>query len=569
MKSANNLLTRNTIFGLRMSGLAACLFVVSALSNMIVTSAQQSPSEGIITAESFRADNGKINLINPDDMIANAMLCETAGALDTAFDGDGKATTVFGSRDDKARAVVVQPDGKIVVAGYAYINTYPDFALARYNADGSLDPTFDGDGKVTTPVGISSEVYALALQPDGKIVAAGYASFSGSNTDFALVRYNADGSRDTTFDSDGRVTTPIGSNTDIAHAVALQPDGKIVVAGYVGVGNAPNFSTDIGLARYNTDGSLDTGFDTDGRLTSGFPAGDVAYAVAVQSGGKIIVVGEIGADFGLLRFNANGSLDAGFDTDGKVTTDFAAARDVAEAAVLQPDGKIIAAGRANDTTENFALARYNTDGSLDLTFDSDGKVMTDFGGYDAAFAAALQADGKIIAAGRGSASGSPHDFALARYNTDGSPDTSFDTDGKLTTIFGLSFVQAEGVALQPDGKIVAAGYTRISSSDNDFALARYNNCAAAPTSAPVTVGGRVVNFYGRGVSRARVTLTDGSGATRSATTNPFGYYRFDEVAAGQTYILNAARKGFQFAAPQVLFVSEDLMEINFVALPNK
>ncbi len=399
------------------------------------------------------------------------------GSLDTTFDGDGKVTTSIGSSTDRANAAAIQPDGKIVAAGYSRIGSTDDFALARYNTDGSLDTTFDGDGKVTTDIGTSTDwAFSVAIQPDGKIAAAGN-SFNGSIDDFALVRYNADGSLDTTFGGDGKVTTTIGSSTDRAYAVAIQPDGRIVAAGYD--------LEDFAIARYNPDGSLDATFDGDGKLTTNFGSGNnFGTSTAVQPDGKIVVAGySNGAtiDFVLARYNADGSLDTTFDGDGKVTTAIGISTDQAYSVAIQPDGKIVAAGYSQIGSNNdFALARYNPDGSLVATFDGDGKLTTNVGGNDYVRSVAIQADGKIVAAGY-SQIGSNNDFALASYNADGSLDTTFDGDGKVTTAIGTSTDQAFSVAIQPDGKIVVAGYSSNDSGD-DFALARYNTDGSLDTT---------------------------------------------------------------------------------------
>ena len=398
------------------------------------------------------------------------------GDLDPTFDGDGKVTTNFAgspTSTDRAFGVAIQGDGKIVDAGFTNIPG-PNFGLARYNPDGSLDPTFSGDGKVTTDFAGSGEdvAQAVAIQADGKIVAAGFADVPGR--DFALARYNTDGSLDPTFDGDGKVTTDFAGSTDSVSGVVIQADGKIVAAG-----NANVPFDDFGLARYNTDGSLDTTFSGDGKVTTDFAGGssdERALGVAIQADGKIVAAGfafVFGAvqDFALARYNPDGSLDATFSGDGKVTTDFASSGDQAHGVAIQADGKIVAAGFADVPGRDFALARYNTDGSLDTTFSGDGKVTTDFaGGLDEAHGVAIQANGKIVAAGRALVSGN-QDFALARYNADGSLDTTFSGDGKVTTDIAGSTDEARGLAIQADGKIVAAGFASV--GIQDFALARY------------------------------------------------------------------------------------------------
>ena len=219
--------------------------------------------------------------------LPNALAAD--GDLDTTFDTDGKVTTAIGTSDDNGTAVAIQSDGKIVAAGLSLNGTSYDFALARYNTNGTLDTTFDTDGKVVTPFGSSIDIaYSVAIQADGKIVAAGSYN-NGTDNDFALARYNTNGSLDTTFDTDGKVVTSFGSGYDVAHSVAIQSDGKIVAAG--GYDNGTDW--DFALARYNTNGSLDTTFDTDGKVVTPFGSGDdEAYGVAIQSNGKIVVAGD-------------------------------------------------------------------------------------------------------------------------------------------------------------------------------------------------------------------------------------------------------------------------------------
>jgi uncharacterized delta-60 repeat protein len=399
------------------------------------------------------------------------------GNLDTSFDTDGKVTTPIGSGNDYVNSVVVQSDGKIVAAGDSIngITNEADFAIARYNTDGSLDTTFGTGGKVTTQIGSRDATATdVVLQSDGKIVAAGY-SYNGSNYDFAIVRYNTDGSLDSTFDTDGKLTTQIGSGDDKAYSVVLQSDGKIVAAGYARIGS----DNDFAIIRYNTNGSLDTTFDTDGIQTTaqGAAANDYVNSVVLQSDGKIVAAGYTfkvtEADFAIVRYNTNGSLDTTFDTDGKLTTPIGSGSEAAYSVVLQSDSKIVAAGFSYNGSDNdFAIIRYNTDGSLDSTFDTDGKLTTQIGsGDDNADSVVLQSDGKIVVAGS-SGNGSNSDFAVLRYNSGGSLDTTFGTGGKVTTPIGSGNDYASDVVLQSDGKIIVAGSSR-NGSNYDFAVVRY------------------------------------------------------------------------------------------------
>lgn len=405
---------------------------------------------------------------------SNLKLNAQAGSLDLSFDSDGKATTVIGTGYASGQAVAIQDDGKIVVAGYtsgsSSINN--DFALVRYNADGSPDSTFGSGGKVVTDIeGGFDRCTAICLQSDGKIVVA------GGNTDFKLVRYNPNGSLDNSFDFDGKLTTDFGSVYDQANSIALQSDGKIVVAGYS--------NNDFAIARYTINGTLDNSFDTDGKVITNFSSSvfgnsdDYGYSLVIQNDGKIIVAGastnQFGTDCALARYNTNGSLDTTFGVAGKVVTDLGSSYDEIYCIVLESGGKIISAGKGyNGTDTDFALVRYNSDGTLDNSFDLDGKVSTPIGTIDDdCWSVAIQSDGKIIASGTSNSSMPTYsEFALVRYNNDGSLDNSFDIDGKVTTDFNMDYDYGYSVNIQADGKIVLVGGS-IVQSKNCFAIARY------------------------------------------------------------------------------------------------
>jgi uncharacterized delta-60 repeat protein len=402
-------------------------------------------------------------------LVASLIPDAQPGSLDATFGTSGIISTSFGPVSTGRGSLAIQGDGKIVMAGTLFNGSTSSFTLSRYNPDGSPDNTFDGDGKLTTLIGTSCEGNAVAMQTDGKIIVGGK-SFddAGSGDDmFTLARYNANGSLDNSFDADGIVTTIFtGSIGDIAHAIVIQPDGKIILAG-----SRHNGSTlDFALARYNTDGSLDNSFDGDGKLTTAVgTSDDIAYAIALQTDGKIVVAGNSdiagNTDFSLARYNTNGSLDNTFDGDGKLTTSIGFAQDAAGLAI-QTDGKLLIAGSDGS---NFIAVRYNSNGSLDNTFDGDGKVITPVGTSLSAEANSIgiQADGKIIIAGFAFVSPG-RDFALVRYNTNGSPDNSFDSDGKVTTHIGANDF---GYAVKISGQRIYVGGT--ANNNTVFALAAY------------------------------------------------------------------------------------------------
>jgi uncharacterized delta-60 repeat protein len=417
---------------------------------------------------------------------AQVARADRAGALDASFSADGRvATDLFGGGRDVARAVAIQPDGKIVVAGDWRFGTIgANFALARYNPDGSLDPEFGSAGRVLTDFDAEADfAEAVAIQPDGKIVVAGEVRVGGRTPDFGLVRYNPDGRLDTSFAGDGKQITSFGGS-DGASAVLLQAGGRIVA---VGTRNDDDgvADGDFALARYEPNGALDTSFSGDGKQITSFGKDEVARGAALERGGKIVVAGyhnddgDGDYDFALARYDLDGSLDRSFDDDGKVETGLGG-YDKANAVAIQPDGKIVAAGHTlhdDDREFDFALARYHRDGSLDRGF-AGGTEAYDFAGSDFANAVAVQADGKIVAAGDAHTLGNARcgRFALARVNPDGYLDRGFSANGRTVTAFG-GCAGAEAVAVQRDGRIVAAGYSffggRYFSDVLDLVLARY------------------------------------------------------------------------------------------------
>jgi uncharacterized delta-60 repeat protein len=453
--------------------------------------------------------------------------------------------------------------GKGIVSTLLVIGVLASASASAQASPGDLDPSFGTGGLVTTDFGGRGDFgLAVAVQPDGKIVTVGNSSAVGVfSVSFALSRHNPDGTLDTTFGSGGTVLTSFGGNLSAAADVAIQPDGKLVA---VGIANG-----DFGVARYTADGSLDSTFGNGGLVTTDFGGSDQANGVALQSDGKIVVVGPLGGSIGIARYNPNGSLDATFGIGGKVVTaGYAGAFDVA----VTSTNKVVVAGGTGVFpfgAGDLLVLRYNMDGSLDSSFGSGGIATTDFGGSDTAFAVALAGDGKIVAAGSTEAAGAPGDFAVARYNPDGSPDRSFGNGGHVTTdvasgsndtgngvvvqgdhitvagikgaagstsfaavrytgtgsldagfgsggvataTFGNPTNNAFDIAAQPDGKVVVAGGTAdFSHGVSDFALARF---LGAPTAIIVSVdvkpdsADNVVILQSGGVIPVAILTTD-------------------------------------------------------------
>ncbi len=423
------------------------------------------------------------------------------GSLDNTFGSNGIITTAVGDFS-YANATAIQADGKIVAAGTSSINNIESFTLTRYNTNGSLDATFGTAGIVTTSItddGYSS-ANAVAIQADGKIVVAGSSTiYEGSITmidnyvDYtSLIRYNTNGSLDLTFGLEGIVLME-GESIDgtVAFAVALQADGKIVLAGSV-------------LTRHNTNGSLDTTFGNAGIVTS------IADDIAIQADGKIVAAGTSSINniesFTLTRYNTNGSLDGTFGplgTPGIVTTSITnEGYSSANAVAIQADGKIVVAGYSVNNLGNtvFALSRHNTNGSLDTTFGTAGVITTNL--LDGiANDISIQADGKIVVAGFSSYNGPQSLFSLTRYNTNGSLDNTFGNVGIVTTSIGVNSL-ARGIALQTDGKIVVTG-----GSDNTFAVVRYNNSLTGDISENSNNTSQI-SIYPNPFSKATTLKTD-------------------------------------------------------------
>lgn len=452
------------------------------------------------------------------------------GDLDTDFGDGGKVTTAFGSLSwAEVTAVTSQSDGKILAVGFTEDAGRRDFALARYNTDGSLDNTFGTGGKVSTSIGTYSEPTSVVLQSNGKIVVAGFATIGGDSA-FALARYNTDGSLDGTFDTDGVVTTSIGTDDKI-NSVAIQPDGKIVVAGSTYIGG----SYDFAISRYNIDGSVDTSFDTDGKVMKHEGPNSSAAFVTIRDE-KILLAGYT-ADGGgyvssMLRFNSDGSPDTTFGSSGIVKTNYGRGVNERGSLFIQSDGKLIIAG--NGPGGNFEVARYNSNGSADSTFDSDGiaSIPVGDGTDNGVYSIAIQSDGKIVESGYTYISGS-YLFAVVRFNSDGSIDNTFGTNGVTTTPVGNGGDSgANALTIQSDGKIIAAGY-----ADNvpvsGFGLARYfasestATAPSAPTLNSVSSGDRrvIVSFTAGADNGAAITdyeysLNGGSYISAGTTTSP-------------------------------------------------
>jgi uncharacterized delta-60 repeat protein len=401
------------------------------------------------------------------------------GDLDPAFSGDGKVRTTLTSHGDFGTSVAVQSDGKIVVVGAASWNTRDTkFGIVRYNADGTPDSSFGGgDGKATTNFTPRVDAaWGVAIQTGGEIVVVGDAGLRTGDSKFAVARYLPDGTLDSTFGGDGKVMTQFTKRDESVSSVALQGDGKIVVAG---AARADIQDSRIAVARYNPDGTLDSTFSGDGKVTAQVSDGrDFANAVTVQPDERIVVGGLAApgswARMAVLRYLSDGTLDSTFSGDGKVLTGLTRRHDSVQSLMIDSADNIVAAGIAGSggSDARFGVVRYTPSGGLDPSFSGDGKVTANItGGYDAAWDAVQQSDGKIVLGGI--ASGGGYRFALARFATDGSLDTTFSGDGKVVTNFTPKSDFAYGVAVQTDDAVILAGGAGWGGSTPGFAVARY------------------------------------------------------------------------------------------------
>lgn len=413
------------------------------------------------------------------------------GSLDTTFGGDGKVITLFGNNLSNINHVAVQPDGKILAGGtvFATNSIYSQFAFARYTDDGLPDATFGIDGKAVSDFpDLHLEFSALAIQSDGKIIAVGtsHIFFNGLPYEqFEIMRFNRDGSIDKAFGVDGKVVpTTLGDVNNMA-AVVIQNDGKIIVGG-----DTMNYSdpvSDFVVLRYLANGVLDAGFGHNGIVITSVQADDVAKALTLQDDGKILLAGSSRAvydpvlgyyaqDFAVVRYNSDGSLDATFGTEGKFLAEGNEEFDTALLVKSQSDGTIIVGGSALPTgaANNFLLMHLLSKGELDPEFGTGGVVIKPLS-FGEITAMEMQPDGKILLAQyHGTGGTSSADIQLMRFLTTGGPDLTFGGDGIVTTDFGNINSQAHSIAVQFDGKILIGG-----GSGNpihvDFAVARFNS----------------------------------------------------------------------------------------------
>ena len=437
-----------------------------------------------------------------------------ANQADLCFGTDGTVLEdgSAAGRDDWARAVVVQPDGKLVTAGYADVGGGGGaFCVSRFLADGRPDLSFGsaGTGAVLTAVGpTDAEAFAVLLQADGRIVAAGRSRNLAGNDDLTLVRYTTAGALDSTFGTGGIVTTDLSGGTDVAYGLVLQWwDNRIVAVGVRHNGT----DLDMAATRYTSDGSVDTTYGTLGTAVIALNAGvdDMAFGAAIQTDGKVLMAGQTTVAgrkvLAAVRLVPTGALDTGFGTGGAVTLAAGSGDAGALAVAVQADGRVLVAGNADNggTGLDLAAARWSAAGVPDASFGSSGVAVLDVAGTDdRAFDLAVQTDGRIVLAGS-TESGGLKVMLLTGLRSNGSLDPGF---GHVLPAVGAASGDAEAyaVALAPGGKVVAAGKA-YNGTDYDTALAQLQGAAW-----------EVRCTHGAGVGEIWTAVSDGYVESRTA-----------------------------------------------------
>ncbi len=396
------------------------------------------------------------------------------GTLDANFGSGGKVTTVMGVNDyGTLNALAQQSDGKIIAVGSGFntISSTFNVKTIRYQTNGALDNTFGVGGIASFTVGTGDQESgsATVIQPDGKILVAGY-TYYWADLDFFVLRLKANGTLDSTFGLNGITIKDLNSN-EFVNSIALLSNGKIIIAGSAGNGT----DQDMAVMRFNSDGKTDTTFGSKGKVTFSAAASsdDIATCMKIQTDSKIVLGGYTYSSLNgstkmvLARLDSNGILDNAFGTGGKVISSYNSGGDGIMAMELQSNGSILVGGNSKRTSMDMILSRYTSSGLLDNTFGNAGLVYSSFGLKDEQTAALqIQADGKILLAG--TTDSSTIDYALLRFSSNGLPDVAFGNNGKVATDFANSEDVANAMLLQADGKALLAGYSK-----TNFALTRY------------------------------------------------------------------------------------------------
>ncbi len=413
-----------------------------------------------------------------------------AGSLDSTFSDDGILIDEIGSYTiSQAIDIALSADGKLVIVGHVWNGSTNDIAVTRYNSDGTLDTSFGDDGiKVFVLSSILSIMSDIQIQADGKILIAGFMDLGvGDALDMTIIRLNADGNLDSSFSNDGIQTIDINGDADYVISLKIQPDGKILAAGFTGL-----TESDFALIRLLPNGNLDSSFNGTGIVTYNFGSSyDRGYAVDLMSDGRIILAGSmsngLSEDLGIIRYNSNGTFDNTFSDDGISTLTLSSGNDNCFGLSIQPDGKMVLIGTAylTSSTNQIAAARLNIDGSLDNTFSDDGIQLVDLGNNsDWGLDLVIQPNGQILIAGMTAPQGYT-DFSLVRLQSNGSLDNSFGIGGFVTTPLNTDGDSPAAMALQNDGKVILVGQVSYESVDAvKLAAVRYLGNSESNVSIP-------------------------------------------------------------------------------------
>lgn len=450
-------------------------------------------------------------------LCANLSLFSQDGNLDTSFGNNGQVLLPIASSNDQLRAIASQSDGKIIAVG-AVESSFFKFGLCRLLADGSLDTSFGNDGIVGTTLGpLDDNATAIAIQSDDKILVTGYSFSFGAELDFVLVRYLANGELDPSFGNNGSVRTNVNSPDDFAYDLAIQEDGKILVAGY----SSDPENDFLNLIRYHENGDLDSSFGNEGIANININLiTPKCKALTLLNNGKIVLGGyaytgaNTDLDFVLVQLLENGQLDHSFGNQGILTTSISTATDEVSSLASLADGRLLLAGYTYNTIgsgeRDFVLAQYLADGSLDSSFGDNGIVITDLNNHDDILADInIQTDGKIIAIGTsdpefGGLGADPSSFALVRYLSNGALDPTFGDNGVVLSAATAYANVAESVLIQDDNKIVVGGFS-YNGSDYDFSLSRYDVNILVSTS-EVNIANEQYLIYPNPVTQATINI---------------------------------------------------------------
>ena len=472
-----------------------------------------------------------------------------------------KVMTDLGTRYDYAYSIAIQSDGKVLVSGDAWGTP----SIIRFDTTGFLDQSFGSGGKVFTSwdSGSNPSDGEIKIQSDGKIV-LGTRYHNGDNADFVVARFHEDGSPDLSFGDQGRVISPLGSGHDWCNTLAIQADGKILAAGSSDSSPQGDESFDFAMIRYHSDGTIDHSFGDSGIVTTHIGLKyNIAYSMVIQEDDKIILAGEANdslfSDFALVRYLSDGSMDSVFGKNGIVRTMLSETDDIAKSVLVQADGKILAAGSAQDgfSNQNCALVRYNQDGSLDDAFGSNGIAITDISN-EMGNSVALQSDNKIVLAGLFTNT-TIWKFALWRYHMNGAPDESFGSTGMITASFSEGDSEGQALAIGEDGEILVAGSCKYDGVRFfDFALLRLfsnlaqiqgpsllypvNEAKGQPTS-PTMIWSAVPGASSYNIQIS--TSPDFSSDLVSATGLPHISFTVNGLTPGRTYFWRVSSNGVE------------------------